>query len=81
MSHVGKLIRQARMKCGMSQVQLSQKLKLTTGQYISNVERGLCSLSFDIAKKVCRILSIDKADLAAAYREDYLENLSRVFRV
>lgn len=53
-----KLIRQAREKLGMTQLELARKFNFTSSQAISNVERGLAPFPFKRARKLCDILKI-----------------------
>lgn len=53
-----------------SQTELSQMLGYRNGQFISNVERGLCSVPKKKLKKLAQILDIDKTELFTAVLED-----------
>jgi len=65
MNHIGNQIRIHREKIGMTQMQLSKKLGYTTSQFISNIERGLCSLPEKKHSKITTILGIPEATLKA----------------
>lgn len=66
---------------GLGQLELSRMLGLKNGQYISNIERGLCGLCASSAKKLSIILGIKLEDLADAVAKDakksFLEEANR----
>jgi len=53
-----KVIRDARERMGLSQIEIAKHFKLTTSQLISNVERGLCPFPTQKARRLCEILKI-----------------------
>jgi len=69
-SNIQKLIKTAREKTNHSQTDLARLLGFKNGQYISNVERGLCSFPLKKAIKLCELLAIDKVDFYLAYTKD-----------
>lgn len=54
-----------------SQSGLSALLGYKNGQFISNVERGLCSIPLKTLKKVSKILGIKPKQLREAILKDY----------
>lgn len=67
-----------RIKVGVSQRELSKLLRFTkTGQYVSNIERQLCSIPPKKIKLFAKVLEITEREVIEAmisdYR-DYLEN-------
>lgn len=62
-----------------SQVQLSELLGYKNGQFISNVERGLCSVPLNMIKKVSEILEIPPHELKESLLKDHEETLSSYF--
>lgn len=69
--NIAKLIRKYRLTTDMSQTQLSQALSYKNGQFISNVERALCSLPLKTLKKTAEILKIPHNELKDALLQDY----------
>lgn len=57
------LIRSARIRKGLTQAQLAEKLKIH-GQSISNIERGISPLPGRHIKALSKILGISRKDLA-----------------
>lgn len=57
---MGKVVRAAREKAGMSQFCLAKALGLSSGQSISNIERGLVALPAAHVGSVSRILKVDQ---------------------
>ena len=77
-SHIAKLIRTKRLSHPKrySQSELSKLLGYKNGQFISNVERSLCSVPLKMLSKVSKILSIDEADIKEALLEDHRSTIS-----
>lgn len=62
----------------ISQYKLSRELGYKNGQFISNVERGLCAIPPSIGSIICEKLDIDPVGLIHAKlqdHEDYLYSL------
>lgn len=75
--HIGKFIRERRLSHPQfySQNQLSKLLGYKNGQFISNVERGLCGIPLKGIAKLIKVLNIDSEELKAAMQKDYEETL------
>jgi len=58
-----------------SQSELSHILGYKNGQFISNVERGLCSVPLKSLPKICEVLEINKDELKKVLLEDYEKTL------
>lgn len=71
MTATGALIKSARLNAGLSQGKLARKLGYETPQYISNIERGLCSLNLRKAKKLCKATGMNPLELRYALRADF----------
>jgi len=71
--HIAKIIKEKRVghSKGYSQTELSHLLGYKNGQFISNVERGLCSIPLKMLSKVCHILHINREELKIAIMKDY----------
>lgn len=69
----GLLLKLARSQAKMSQGKLGKLLGYDSPQFISNIERGLCGCPIETAKKVSKILKIDKKTFKFAILADYLE--------
>jgi transcriptional regulator with XRE-family HTH domain len=54
-----------------SQSELSNVLGYKNGQFISNIERGLCSIPLKNLNQVIDILNIDREELMRAMMSDY----------
>lgn len=70
--HIAKLIRTKRLEhpLAYSQSQLSLALGYKNGQFISNVERGLCNIPLKILPKICEVLNIHPQELKEAILRD-----------
>ena len=69
--NIAKLIRKYRSQTDMSQNDLSAKLNYKNGQFISNVERGLCSVPLKTLKNLVAVLNIPADELREAMLQDY----------
>ena len=58
-----------------SQGKLSEALGYKDGQFISNLERGLCSIPLKGMSKFIEVLDIDKNELKNAFLKDYEETI------
>lgn len=76
---VGDFIKVKRIESGLSQGQLGKKLGFSNGQFISNIERGLCSIPLEKCKLLCEALNISKAPLKAILSYEYTKKINRVF--
>jgi transcriptional regulator with XRE-family HTH domain len=54
-----------------SQSDLSKLLGYKNGQFISNVERGLCSIPLKMLTRLSTVLEISKEDIKLAVLKDY----------
>ena len=68
--NMAKLTFNYRESMQMSQNQLSALLGFKNGQYISNIERGICSVPKKKAKVFCEILGVDVSLFIATYLAD-----------
>ncbi len=64
---LGELIKNARIAQGISQLCLAAELGLTSGQAISNLERGIGALSPRHIVRMTEVLKVDRAQLEAAF--------------
>lgn len=71
-SNAAQLIKQTRLKMGISQGKLCRKLGYSTPQYLSNFERGLCYFPNKKLKKAATMLNIPYWDMADAVFVDVL---------
>ena len=55
MSKFSEVFSQARTESGFSQVELAKALGLTSAQYISNCERGLCPMAPKYFRRIAEI--------------------------
>lgn len=69
-------LRDARLKAGLSQGDISNALGYTSAQFISNWERGLSSPPLDRLYEIVQLLKIDSEELIELLLEEQ-ENLIR----
>lgn len=77
-NHIAQLIKESRLKHPRrySQSELSHALGYRNGQFISNVERGLCSIPLKGIGNVAEILDINVEEVKAAILKDYEATLN-----
>ena len=68
--HFGKFLRQKRIQCGLSQVELARALDINVSQFVSNWERGVCAPPGDSLQTLIKVLKIKKEDLVLVMLED-----------
>lgn len=62
-----------------SQSDLSLLLGYKNGQFISNVERGLCNVPLKMMKKISEVLDITPIEIKSAILKDHEETLTNYF--
>ena len=74
---IAKLIKAKRLghPRGYSQSELSHLLGYKNGQFISNVERGLCNVPLKMLRRVSEVLGVPKEDLKKAILDDHEKTL------
>lgn len=73
--NIAKLIKSSRLKLGVSQTFLAANIDAKGGQFVSNIERGLCSIPEPKVKAVAKVLNISEEAIINAMVEDYREQL------
>lgn len=61
--NLGQLIREYRLKAGMTQLELSQKLGYDSMQFVSLFERGLSKVPLKVVGKLIVILNLPEAKI------------------
>jgi hypothetical protein len=65
----------------ISQTQLSEVIGYRNGQFISNVERGLCSVPLKKLSLICDVLNVPKKVIAEALIKDYQDDINHFFNI
>lgn len=76
--NIATAIRQHRNAKGISQSELSKLIGYKNGQFISNIERGLCSLPFEKIVPICKYISADPSVIREAMVADYHAKITEV---
>ncbi len=74
------LVRIRREKKGVSQSEISRKLKYAHSQFISNFERGYSPLPIKKLNDIRKILGISKAELLKALHQDFVAHIKKDIR-
>jgi len=80
MKNVSKILRDARERQGLKQVDVAKVFKYKSAQYVSNWERGLASPPFDKLPKLLKTLGIPRTKFTAAYLDDCRRDLEQCFK-
>ena len=81
--HIATLIKTKRIAHpkGLSQSDLSILLGYKNGQFISNVERGLCNIPLKNMKKISEVLEINPEELKQTILKDLDDTLKKYFDI
>lgn len=79
--HIAVLVKTKRINHpkNYSQSDLSELLGYKNGQFISNVERGLCNVPLKMMKKISEILDITPDEIKTSILKDHEETLKNYF--
>ena len=77
-ANIATLVKSYRTPKGLSQTQLSKELGYKNGQFISNVERGLCSIPFEKISKLSQVLEVPTVQVKEAILKDYSSNIDKI---
>jgi transcriptional regulator with XRE-family HTH domain len=72
---IGKIIKERRLKVGLSQGKLAEAFGYASPQFISNIERGLCGIPADNILGLAKVLKINPEVLIAADVAEYERQL------
>jgi transcriptional regulator with XRE-family HTH domain len=72
-----KYLKDMRIKKGVSQRELAELLGYTSGQFVSNYERGMCPVPLDKVKDLIGILNLDSTKVVNLIQEDRKKSLLR----
>lgn len=64
---VTEYLKAMRIEAKMTQTDLAKKMGLSSQQFISNTERGLCNYAITHIVMICRILKIDTSEAEKMY--------------
>ncbi len=66
-SRIGDYFRDRRVDAGLTQADVAQALSLSTGQFISNWERGVSMPPMDYLPKLVKLYKMSKSELLELY--------------
>ena len=82
MKNTATLLKQSRIKAGLSQYDLGKRCKYGSGQIVSNCERGAAPIPYKILRELAKLVDADK--LRCALDDDAFEAndklIERVYR-
>ena len=81
-NHVANLLKSKRLTHHKrySQSELSKLLGYKNGQFISNIERGLCNIPLKNLKHLSEILDINQSELKQAMLADFEASIDRYIK-
>jgi len=72
-------LRNARVEAGLSQSDVSEHLGLSSSQYISNIERGLCPPSVETLVKMTKLYRLPQKKVVTILVTDFEKSLKGKF--
>lgn len=78
--NVAKMARAARKKSGLTQTELAKEIGFGSPQFVSNWERGLCSVPDHVLKDFSNALDIPYVKILNAKVRDYRQQLVEALR-
>lgn len=69
------MLRLRRREMGLKQKDVAELLELTSSQFISNFERNLCNVPFDMLRKLIKVYSIPKEVVVNVMLEGHREQI------
>ena len=72
---LGRFLRVKRMECGLTQADVAEKVGLSSGQYLSNVERGCCCISLKCLRKLVALYGFPVEEVLSLMLELERESL------
>lgn len=66
---LGDYLKNYRISAGLTQSEIASKLKLSSAQYVSNIERGQAEPSIETLKIWVELCNIDPDEVISAYEE------------
>jgi len=79
MTQLGKLIQKYRLKSGFTQKQVGTLLGYSNGQFISNIERGICGTPIPMLLELKRMLNMPVREVKRSYLKDEREKFESEF--
>ena len=70
-----KFLVERRVAKGLSQAEVSKYLNLKSPQYVSNIERGVCSPSLETLNKLIALYDLDRLELISYLVEEYKQEV------
>jgi ribosome-binding protein aMBF1 (putative translation factor) len=77
-NHIAEFVKTHRRNVEIDQMRLAKKLGYKNGQFISNVERGLCSIPETKIRLLAMILNVEVSEIIDAMTADFIHNTVRL---
>jgi transcriptional regulator with XRE-family HTH domain len=77
---LGEYLREKRVKADLTQGFVAERMGFTSPQFISNIERGLCSPPMDVLKRMIRLYKLRSPEVVrflSRLQEEYFEKSLR----
>jgi len=78
-NNIALLTRVSRNKIGLSQMEAANRMGFKNGQFVSNIERGLCGIPEKRIYQFCSSLFISLDDVIDAILKDHTDYLIRQY--
>lgn len=80
-THLGKYIRDCRVRSGLTQADISKKLGYTSSQFVSNWERGVSMPPMKTIAVLSRMIKLDPKHVVEIYVDGTRNLLERQFKI
>jgi transcriptional regulator with XRE-family HTH domain len=77
---LGEYLREKRVRADLTQGWVAERMGFTSPQFISNIERGLCSPPMDVLKRMVRLYKLRNPEVVkflSRLQEEYFERSLR----
>lgn len=74
---LGNHLKKKRLESGVSQMEVARKLGYTSPQFVSNVERGLCSFPLNKLKILVDLYKLDREQLTQIILSEHEKDVRR----
>lgn len=79
-AQLGEFLKRSRKKVGLTQKEVSDKLGYTTGQYVSNIERGVAPPPFPLLPHFSELYGISESEITKVYMDCVKDRIESQFR-
>lgn len=76
---LGMYLKSKRQSAGLTQIDVAWRVGLGSAQFISNIERGLCSVPLPLLIKLQKLYGVNPRAFVRVFAQDYAKSLTEAF--